>query len=297
MKPREKTTGFRAFVGRAFRFVFLGVPVRNTRVTVAQIRNGSLLAGRRILVTGGTRGLGAEFVRKFRSEGASVAFTGSRRESVDAALAQFGDAVREGRVHGIPADARDVAGAPGLVAEAERLLGGPLDSLVSNAGVSLHELSWATVTEQDWDTQLDTNLKGSYFLAQAFAKRLLEVRAADPKALPCGCGKILFLASERGLYGDDIPYGLTKAAIIRFTEGLAKAVVASGIRVNAIAPGVTATDMTGYAPNGNLYRPNARGQRVLLAEEIAEVAAFLLSDAANCISGQVIACNEANHLK
>ena len=72
MKPRKKTTGFRAFVERAFRFVFLGVPVRNTRVTVAQIRHGSLLAGRRVLVTGGTRGLGAEFVRKFLSEGKEI---------------------------------------------------------------------------------------------------------------------------------------------------------------------------------------------------------------------------------
>lgn len=296
MKPRAKTTGFRAFLLRAFRFVFLGVPVRHVRVNVAQIRHGSLLVGRRVLVTGGTRGLGAEFVRKFLSEGASVVFTGSRRESVDAALAALGEEGR-GRVFGLPADARDAAGAPGLVAEAEKLLGGPLDSLVSNAGVSHHELSWATVTEADWDTQFDTNLKGAYFLAQAFAKRFLAARAEAPGALPCGCGKIVFLASERGLYGDDIPYGLTKAAIVRFTEGLAKAVVASGLRVNAIAPGVVATDMTGYDPSGNLARPLARGKRVLLPAEIAEVAAFLLSDAANCISGQVIACNEANHLK
>lgn len=297
MKPRKKTTGFRAFLERSFRYVFLGVPVRRTSVRVAQIRHGSLLAGRRVLVTGGTRGLGAEFVRKLLSEGASVVFTGRSRESVDAALAALGEAGR-GRVFGLPADSRDVAGAPALVAGAEKLLGGPLDSLVSNAGVSHHELSWATVTEADWDAQLDTNLKGAYFLAQAFAKRFLEVRAArGPGALPCGCGKILFLASERGLYGDDIPYGLTKAALIRFTEGLAKAVVAKSIRVNAIAPGVTATEMTGYDPKGDLFRPLARGKRVLLAEEIAEVAAFLLSDAANCISGQVIACNEANHLK
>ena len=296
MKPRPKTTGFRAFLTRAFRFVFLGVPVRRTSVRVGQIRHGSILSGRRILVTGGTRGLGAEFVRKFLSEGASVVFTGRSPESVEAALSAL-SGFGEGRVFGLPADSRDVAGAPALVERAESLLGGPLDSLVANAGVSLHELSWATVREQDWDMQFDTNLKGTYFLAQAFAKRLLKVRAAGPSALPCGCGKILFLASERGLYGDDIPYGLTKAALVRFTEGLAKAVVASGIRVNAIAPGVVATDMTGYSPDGNLFRPIARGKRVLLAEEIAEVAAFLLSDAANCISGQVIACNEANHLK
>ena len=296
MKPRRKNSGFRAFLRRGFRFVFLGVPERRTSVTVSQIRNGSLLVGRRILVTGGTRGLGAEFVRKFLSEGASVVFTGSRRESVDAALVALGETGR-GRVFGLPADARDVAGAPALVAKAEMLLGGPPDSLVANAGVSLHERSWAVVSEEDWDVQLDTNLKGTYFLAQAFARRLLATRTARPTALPPGCAKILFLSSERGLYGDDIPYGLTKAAIVSLTQGLAKSLVGSGVRVNAIAPGVVATDMTGYDPNGDLTRPQARGKRVLLAEEIAEVAAFLLSDAANCISGQVLACNETNHLR
>lgn len=293
---RKNNTGFRAFLRRACRFVFLGVPERRTSVTVAQIRHGALLAGRRILVTGGTRGLGAEFVRKFLSEGASVVFTGSRRESVDAALAALGE-TGAGRVFGLPADARDATGAPALVAEAEKLLGGPPDSLVANAGVSLHESSWTVVSEENWDVQLDTNLKGTYFLAQAFAKRLLAARAATPASLPPGCAKILFLASERGLYGDDIPYGLTKAAIVSLTQGLAKSLVGSGVRVNAIAPGVVATDMTGYDPDGDLTRPQARGKRVLLAEEIAEVAAFLLSDAANCISGQVLACNETNHLR
>lgn len=105
------------------------------------------------------------------------------------------------------------------------------------------------------------------------------------------------MVSERGLYGDDIPYGLTKVALISYTKGLAKKVVEDGIRVNAIAPGVVATEMTNYDPKGDLYREGAIGKRVLLAEEIAETVAFLLSDAANCISGEVIACNEGNHLR
>jgi hypothetical protein len=95
-----------------------------------------------------------------------------------------------------------------------------------------------------------------------------------------------------GFLSDNLPYGITKAAINSFVQGLAYEVIKSGIRVNGIAPGVTASDMTGFKVEENLYLPTNRSERVYLPEEVAEVASFLLSDISLCISGQIIVCDE-----
>ena len=145
------------------------------------------------------------------------------------------------------------------------------------------------MTEEGFDRQFDTNLKGPYFLTQTFIDYMNREKI--------GQGNIRFITSERGLYCDDIPYGLTKAAINSLTTGLARRLIAQGIRVNAIAPGVTASDMTGVDKNGNLYWPSSCAGRVFLPEEVAEVAAFLLSDVSMCISGEIVPCNQGNHYR
>lgn len=160
---------------------------------------------------------------------------------------------------------------------------------MSNAGISLHERGFEEVTIEGWNQQMNTNLKGAYFLVCAFVRQLLRFQDSS--------GNIVMVSSERGLYCDDIPYGLSKAAINSFTRGLARKLIAKNIRVNAVAPGVTASEMTGYSPVGNLYRESACGKRVFMPEEIAEVAAFLLCDASQCISGEVIPCDQGNYLR
>ena len=95
---------------------------------------------------------------------------------------------------------------------------------------------------------------------------------------------------------DDIPYGLTKTASNSFIKGIAVKVINEGIRINGIAPGVTATDMTGFNRDGNLYNSWQNNGRIFLPEEVAEVAGFLLSDFSNCISGEIIACDQGNYI-
>ena len=90
------------------------------------------------------------------------------------------------------------------------------------------------------------------------------------------------MASEKGLFPDELPYGLTKAAIVSLTQ--------------ALAPGVTASDMTGYKRD-NLYCENNCSRRAYLPEEVAEVAVFLASDTSRCITGQVLTTNMGNHLR
>ena len=103
----------------------------------------------------------------------------------------------------------------------------------------------------------------------------------------------MLISSETGETSDFRPYGYTKAAINSMVKGLANLYNKSGIRINAIAPGVTVTDLTKVANDGNLYAGDYGQGRYYLPEEIAEVATFLLSPAASCISGQIIVCNNA----
>lgn len=129
------------------------------------------------------------------------------------------------------------------------------------------------------------------FLGKAFLE--MKTKEEQPNA------ELLYITSETGDQVYDIPYGMTNAALNSMVGAFSRRVYQRGIRVNAIAPGVTLTEMTrDYAESsdGNLYRNCASG-RTFLPEEVAEVACFFLSDASKCISGEVIHCNAGNHLK
>lgn len=109
-------------------------------------------------------------------------------------------------------------------------------------------------------------------------------------------GNVVVITSERSRRSDDIPYGLTKAASNSFIECFASKVISEGIRVNGVAPGVTASDMTGVDRNGNMYANWQPSNRFFLPEEVAEVVNFLLSDVSNCISGEIIACDQGRYI-
>lgn len=161
--------------------------------------------------------------------------------------------------------------------------------MVNNAGISLHEGNFKNVTQNSWDTQMNTNLKGTYFLTKKFVG--LYDSDTDVNV------SIDTISSERGLYCDDITYRLTKVGLNSFTRWLSRRAIEKGIRVNAIAPGVTVSDMTGYDAEDNLYRLEACGKRVFLLEEVAELGVYLLSDISKCINGEVISCDQGNYLR
>lgn len=211
---------------------------------------------------------------KFVAEGAEVLITG-RNESVLKATAD-----RIGSKYMI-LDIQDTSALDGFMSAADKVLNG-VDMLVNNAGISLHEPSFFDVTPESFDAQIATNLRGGFFLTQSFVRMLLKEKRK---------GNILFVSSETGDTVDFRPYGFTKAAVNSMVQGLACLFVEHGIRVNAVAPGVTASDMTGIKSDGNLYLAYNATERVYLPEEVAETACFLLSDASGCISGQVIVCN------
>lgn len=269
---------------RILKYILYGVPEVIVRPEIVTMTYIDAMKDKVILVTGGNRGLGKAIAKKCVAEGAKVILVGRNEDSLRSLCSELGEVAAY-----IQYDISDCAHYENVLREAEKKFGCPVNVLVNSAGVSYHEGSYKNVTENGWDEQMTINLKGTYFLTKYFAEYCIQKGIKN--------ASVVILSSERGLYGDDIPYGLTKAALNSYIKGMARRLITSDIRVNGIAPGVTATDMTGVSAEENLYRESSCGKRVFLAEEVAEVAAFLIRDTSKCVSGEIIACNQGNHLR
>ena len=269
------------FFRRLAKFLIFGIPHVDIRANITQINYNSMFVDRKILITGGDGGIGFSIAKKCCKEGAKVVIVGRNEEKLRIAKEELGENAQI-----LKWDVLDVESMHELYDEAERLVGSPIDSLVNNAGISLHEGNITNVSLSNYEKQMNINLRGAYFLSKIFVERRDKTKTNN----------ILFITSERGLQADDLPYGISKAGINQLTRGLSRRFYKSGICVNAIAPGVTTSELTGIQKTDNLYLETAHSERVFLAEEIAEVAYFLLSDASNCVSGEIIACDAGNYL-
>lgn len=249
------------------------------KANIVFLKPNQRLCGKNIIITGGSRGLGFAMAKKFVQEGANVLITGRNEETLKCAAESIGCKY-------IHFDVTDFKNMDNFITEADNILGG-INVLVNNAGISLHEGNIRNVQYNQFDAQINTNLKGAYFLSQKFILLFEKEKRRN--------GSILFLSSERGQYVDDLPYGIIKAAINSLTQGLAKMLICNNIRINAIAPGITTTDMTGRKPD-NLFAGEYSTGRYYLPEEVAEIACFLISDVANCLSGQIIVCNNGKSI-
>ena len=269
------------YLYRLFQWVFKGLPVMKVPANVTINRGGKQLAGRKIVVTGGSRGIGYWMAKRFLDEGAGVLISGRD-------VNRLKQAAEELRCQYLQFDVTDVKSTPAFVEDAARLLGG-LDGLVNNAGICNQDNGFLNVTETSYDEQFLTNVKGPFFLTLAFLK-YIEVERVNSSS-------VLFITSERGLYPDDAPYGMTKAAIGNIVAGLARKFATMGVHINAIAPGVVADVLADPKKMEDLYLKGAAGKRFILPQEIAETAVWLMSDASKCVSGEIIPCNQCNHLK
>ena len=236
----------------------------------------NLLLGKKIIITGGGRGLGFAMAKKFISEGAEVLIAGRNEDTLKHSSEIL-------KCNYLTLDVSNPREFKHFIDRANEIMGG-INVLVNNAGISLHENTFFDVTPETFDKQVDTNLKGAFFMSQEFVKYLMQSEVA---------GNILFVSSETGDTMDYRPYGFTKVAVNSMVQGLAYLFRKNNIRVNAIAPGVTASDMTGFSSEGNLYAGDYATGRIYLPEEVAETACFLISEASACISGQIITCNNA----
>lgn len=270
----------KSYLSRGFRFVFMGVPIKNIKVAVSYTQPNHRLEGKKIVITGGGKGLGFSMAKKFIEEGAKVLISGRNVETLQYSARVLG-------CEYLKLDVQQVNLMESFIDQAWKKLGG-IDCLVNNAGVSHHEKSFLDVSISDFDIQLGTNLRGGYFLTQKYVQKLLNENRDR-------CN-VLFITSERGIMVDDLPYGISKAALNSLVQGLAKTLITKGVRVNAIAPGVTTSGMTGVKRTDNLYRESQATSRIYLPEEVAETACFLLSDISALLNGQIFICNEGKSI-
>lgn len=260
-------------VRRFLTFLLFGSP-KKTIANISYLYPNNLLVGKKIIVTGGGRGLGFAMAKKFKTEGAEVLIAGRNEKTLKSSAEKIGCMY-------LTLDVKNVISFKSFINQADKLLGG-VNCLVNNAGISLHENGILEVSEQQYDVQFDTNLKGAYFLTKCFVEKCQQNNKLEIK-------NILFVSSETSITVDERPYGLTKAALNSLVQGLAYRFIKEGYRINAVAPGVTLSDMVGKKDANDL---TAGEWRYFLPEEVAEIASFLISDASNCLNGQIIFCNE-----
>lgn len=234
--------------------------------------------GKRVLITGASRGIGLATAKAFLNEGATVAVNGRTETSTAQGMETLGGG---SNLVAAPGDVSNVGGCRAIVATALDGLGG-LDILINNAGVFFRG-SIAETDEVMWDRVLDANLKGTFFCS----------RAALP-ALKASKGTIVNVASESGIrgYGDTSAYCASKGAVVNLTRSMAME-LAPDIRVNSVCPGVVETDMAreGFAIDGDLdagMRQQADQypvKRIGHVDEIAAAILFLCSKEAGFING------------
>jgi 3-oxoacyl-[acyl-carrier protein] reductase len=232
---------------------------------------------RTVLIIGGARGIGRVTAMRMLLDGWTVAFTYS--QSKDAALAF--EAESKGNAAAFEADVRDADANRAVVEQVVKRFGS-IDALVNNSGVRRDALLY-NMTPEQWDEVLDTNLGGAWSLTKLVLPEMMQQRR----------GAIVNVASLSGLHGvvGQTNYSAAKGALIAMTRSLSREVARSGIRVNCVAPGLVETDMIAEL-DVEVKREMIRQipmRRAVRADEVAAAIAFLLSDDASGITGQVLA--------
>lgn len=244
-----------------------------------------LLKGKTAMVTGGTRGIGYAIVKLYLENGASVALCGSRQETVDKALAQLKAENPDYRVIGLCPDIQD-ADEVAKAIETVKETFGSLDIMVNNAGVSARDSLYAYKPE-DFAKTIDLNVKAVFVCAQAAARVMKEQ----------GGGVIINTSSMVSIYGQPagVAYPASKFAVNGLTKSLARELGRDNIRVNAVAPGVTRTDMVAALPE-EAIKPIVAGiplGRVGEPEDVANAFLFLASDMASYVTGEILSVDGA----
>ncbi|GAA1234180.1 beta-ketoacyl-ACP reductase [Oryzihumus leptocrescens] len=223
---------------------------------------------RNVLVTGGNRGIGLAIARAFAEAGDNVVITN-----------RSGDAP-EG-LRGVKCEVTDTASVDAAFAEAEELLGGPVEVLVANAGITRDTLLMR-MSDEEFDSVIDTNLAGAFRCARRASKGMIRLRK----------GRIVFISSVVGLYGSpgQTNYAASKAGLVGLARSISRELGGRGITANVVAPGFIETDMTAELPEDRkkAYLATIPAGRFATPAEVAAAVRFVSSDDAAYITGAVI---------
>jgi len=238
-----------------------------------------LLEGKRAFVTGGTRGLGAAICEVFAREGADVAFNYHSRE--DLAEETKGKIEAHGRrAHAFKISVTDRVGLKHMTRELVQEWGG-LDILVNNAAINRGD-NFATTTDRAWDAVIDTNVNSLFAVTKPIYKQMIRQRK----------GSILNITSIGAIRAlpTAVHYATSKAAVIGFTKCLSREAATFGVTVNAIAAGIFDTELAHELPERliQMHQFWAAAGRMGRPAELAEIAAFLVSERNSFMNGEVI---------
>ncbi len=242
--------------------------VKTVNIPVA---NGEYLKNRRAVISGGSGGIGRAIAKAFVDNGASVIILGTNEKKLKAVADSIGSQCRY-----VLFDLKDFNSYDDKIKEILTVFDDDvaIDILVNAAGF-MGKSNFLDITEDDWDSVIDLNLKASYFLSQKISKYMIEKNIN---------GNILNISSTSALKPGWNPYCISKAGVKSMTLGLADELIKYGIVVNCIAPGPVATEML-KKTDGDLFNPRYKGKRYAAPEEIADWAVYMVSDAGRLILG------------
>jgi 3-oxoacyl-[acyl-carrier protein] reductase len=229
-----------------------------------------------VIVTGSARGIGRTIAEYFAKHKANVVISDLDQEAVDKVAAEIG-----GNAIGIKANVLNQSEVENLFAKAAEKFGS-VDIVVNNAGITRDNLL-VRLEEEDWDMVVDINLKGAFFVTKSAAKIMMKQRS----------GKIVNISSVVGITGNagQANYSASKAGLIGLTKSAAKELAGRGVTVNAVAPGFIETEMTRKLPESvrEAYLAKIPLKRGGTPQDVAATVAFLASDEASYVTGQVLA--------
>jgi NAD(P)-dependent dehydrogenase (short-subunit alcohol dehydrogenase family) len=239
-----------------------------------------VLTGRRVLVTGGSRGLGEAFVRALVQAGARVIISDVLHARGQALSDELGEAA-----HYVPMDMSDPIGITQGVNAAAAHWGG-LDGLVNNAAVTNSGgKDMDALSIETWDHVMAVNVRGPW----------LATVAATPHLAASGSGRVVNLASDTALWGAPrlMAYVSSKGAVMAMTRSMARELGPQGITVNAVAPGLTVVEATAYVPEARhqFYREGRAIERAQMPEDVTATVLFLLTRSSGYVTGQVLPVN------
>ena len=237
------------------------------------------LSGKRALITGATGGLGGEIARLFHAQGATVALSGTRAEKLEALAAELGE-----RAYVTPCNLSDSDAVDALVGQAAEAMGGGVDILVSNAGLTRDGLMMR-MKQDDWDLVQKVNLEAYFRLTKSALRSMMKAKH----------GRIIGITSVVGVTGNpgQANYAASKAGMIGMTKALAQEVASRGVTANCIAPGFIASPMTDALneTQKEAILRNIPAGKLGGGADIAAAALYLASDEGGYVTGQTLHVN------
>lgn len=241
------------------------------------VDSSEILKGKVFCVLGGTGGIGFAAAKIIQRFGGGLVLTGTNKEKLLVNKTEL-EKLSNKKIGTAVLDINETKNFESSIAQIASVFG-KIDGFIISSGVHTENVDFWKMTEKEFDRVMNINLKGVYFFCQKAARYFIQNKIN---------GKILLVSSSRGSEPAWSPYGISKWGMNGMTKGLAKILAPYGITVNAIAPGTTTTPLVDYKEGDSIYSEENAFGRMITSEEVGNLIAFMLSDCANMVSGEVV---------